>query len=954
MASALTKLIILAFLSILVVPQASSQEAVELEKYLDCVTEKKVDIVFVFDTTGSMGGEINELSAIVRYFAKDLEASHIDHRLGLVEFRDFPKSCGGEMCGEPGDFPYRVKGEGSLTGNIDLFNSWVRELREGGGGSYGGPEAVLAALRHAVSDCKWRSDAEKMIIVLTDAPPHPDGNCCNAEGDTLDGTIFRLADDGARVYVIGPEDAGLQRIAGDTGGQFYKIRSGLSLKPLLEEITGTLKCSFRVEAEATCENRVLEAKVQLVGKEVIPYAAGQTEAWMYLDQAGNSSRYNLSYDSAAGAYLAEVPGVCGPVELTVYGRVGERSAVETVRVECGACGDAAAAEAEEQGTLSISGRVFNDSTGDGAKGADEAGLEGWDVLLEGTEGTSAAVKTDRNGYYVFSGLLPGSYALGAVEPENWTATIPADGIQTVELVDAHESEIDFGFRLPLAEVVSNDPPVINQLVPVVLGGAQNNITGEVFDLVVSKAIAGTAITWKVNVTDSDGDKILYKFFLNGEPVTDWTTVSRWTWTTEDADVGSNQIEVQVRDGKHAGPNGYDARSSGTFMVYLSNKVNEIENSLEEFNKTFGGLHMDWGNSVQQTSDEGYIITGFTSSFGAGGFDLWLIKVDAQGNELWNKTFGGAGWDQGFSVQQTSDEGYIITGETDSFGVGKKDLWLIKTDAQGNELWNKTFGRQLYESGQSVQQTSDEGYIITGTGWISIGGGEDDFWLIKTDAQGNELWNKTFGGADMDQGISVQQTSDGGYIIIGDTWSLSNVGPDIWLIKTDAQGNKIWDKAFGGLNNGSFGRSVQQTNDGGYIIVGYNMSGETDNLEDLWLIKTDAQGNELWDKTFGGAGFGMGFSVQQTSEGGYIITGSTGSINRQRDLWLIKTDAQGNELWNKTFEGADFDQGASVQQTSDGGYIITGGTSSFGAGNRDLWLIKTDTNGNTIRIPSRAT
>jgi hypothetical protein len=205
-----------------------------------------------------------------------------------------------------------------------------------------------------------------------------------------------------------------------------------------------MSCSFRIETEVTCENKTLEEKVRLVGKEVIPFVAGQTVVWMYLDSAGNSSRYNLSYDSAAGAYLASVPGVCEPAELTVYGRVGERSAVQTVRVECGACGDAAVA-AEAQGSLSISGRVFNDSNGDGVRSADEAGLEGWDVLLMRPDGGSSAAKTDRKGYYIFTGLPPGAYRAVAVAQENWTATTPPEGVQKTELVDIHESEENFGF-----------------------------------------------------------------------------------------------------------------------------------------------------------------------------------------------------------------------------------------------------------------------------------------------------------------------------------------------------------------------------------------------------------------------------------------------------------------------------------------------------------------------------
>lgn len=448
MKSAPQKLMILAILAVLFLPLASSEGSADLEKYLDCLTNKKVDIVFVFDTTNSMGGEINELSAIARDFAADLEASHIDYQLGLLEFRDFPQTCDGSSCGSPGDFAYRVKGNGTLTAEIGTFGSWMKELKAGGGGS-GGPEAVLAALRHAGSDILWRDDAEMVIILLTDAGPHSDGSCCNAEGDTLDGTIFGLSGLGARVNVIGPDDASLKRIAENTGGQFYQIRSGLSLKPLLKEITETMSCSFRVDVEATCQERTLAAEVRLVGKEAVPYKAGQTEAWMYLDQAGSKSRRNLSYDQAAGAYLAEIPDVCGPVELTVYGRVGERSAVLTMAVECGACG----AAAEGLGTLSISGRVFNDSNSDGVRGADEAGLGGWDVLLKRPDGSSTTAKTDRNGYYIFAGLLPGGHRVEAMAQENWMATALETGETDVELVDAHESEVDFEFK----QVAANPP-----------------------------------------------------------------------------------------------------------------------------------------------------------------------------------------------------------------------------------------------------------------------------------------------------------------------------------------------------------------------------------------------------------------------------------------------------------------------------------------------------------------
>ncbi len=365
-----------------------------------------------------------------------------------------------------------------------------------------------------------------------------------------------------------------------------------------------------------------------------------------------------------------------------------------------------------------------------------------------------------------------------------------------------------------------------------------------------------------------------------------------------------------------------------------------QGQIKHWEKTFGGGGDDLSSFVSQTSDDGYIIVGKTSSYGSGYDDIWLVKTDSLGNEIWDKTFGGPNNDYPGSVQQTKDDGYVIAGTTVSYG----GPCLIKTDSSGNMEWDKIFSGG--DEAKSVRQTSDGGYIIAGKNSLN---GECG-WLVKTDSSGNRIWDKTV-GADLNgcRLSSVQITKDGGYILAGiDYYS------GLLLYKTDNQGNTQWNKTLGGASDywGLMSDpEVQLTDDGGYIIAFIMPEGEKDNrmLESAWLIKVNSAGDKEWDKIFKdeGSTYSRANSVQQTSDGGYIVSGriiqsGKGSTN----AWLIKTDSSGNKEWERIFSGGDMAK--SVRQTSDGGYIIAGDTWYNKTNKNDFWLEKIGSDGDDGR------
>ena len=374
-------------------------------------------------------------------------------------------------------------------------------------------------------------------------------------------------------------------------------------------------------------------------------------------------------------------------------------------------------------------------------------------------------------------------------------------------------------------------------------------------------------------------------------------------------------------------------------------VHEITSPAEQWNRSFGGVNYDSASDVKQTDDGGYILVGKTYSFGTGYGDVWLLKTDSNGIETWNKTFWKGNWSNVYAVLQTNDSGYILAGYADSpADEYSSDAWFIKTDSDGNEIWNKSYGGPNSDYVKDVKQTNDGGYILAGH-TESFGQGLSDAWLIKTSSDGIELWNKTFGGVDSDFLNDVQQTSDEGYIFVGYTEPI-NGDKDAWLVKTDSDGIELWNKTFGGVNDDS-ANDVKQTSNGGFILVGYTESfGQ--GQSDTWLVKTDSDGIELWNKTFGGVSYDSANDVKQTSDGGFIIAGQTSSFGiGDNDAWLIKTDVNGNHVWNNMFWSGSGDILSSVQQTSDGGYILAGYTHLFEENDHNIWLMKIENRAPTL-------
>lgn len=399
----------------------------------------------------------------------------------------------------------------------------------------------------------------------------------------------------------------------------------------------------------------------------------------------------------------------------------------------------------------------------------------------------------------------------------------------------------------------------------------------------------------------------------------------------------------------------------------------------QWQKSLGGSNADILKSIKKTSDGGFIVAGYSKSINGdvtanqGDSDYWVAKLTSNGDIIWQNSFGGSGMDHARSVIQTSDGGFIIFGISISNdgditnNKGGIDYWIVKLDANGILIWEKSFGGSSYDYGTEIQETNDGGFILCGysnsnNGDVTGNHGNYDYWIVKLNILGEIVWQKSLGGSLIDQALSIKQTMDDGYIIAGATRSsngdatFNNGSDDCWIVKLDSSGNLIWQKSFGGYGQ-DFAYDIIQTSDGGYVFVGYssNISGDVTanhGNKDCWIVKLDSTGMLIWQNSFGGSMDDFATKIIQTQDGNYVMSAysysNNGDLNNnygQEDFWVIKVSNSGNIIWQKSFGGSGLDQAYSVEQTSDAGFVVAGtstsndGDISGNHGSTDFCLIK---------------
>jgi hypothetical protein len=376
--------------------------------------------------------------------------------------------------------------------------------------------------------------------------------------------------------------------------------------------------------------------------------------------------------------------------------------------------------------------------------------------------------------------------------------------------------------------------------------------------------------------------------------------------------------------------------------YLVEQESSIVSGTSGWAKTYGGKEAEGGRAVCSCPDGGFFIAGYTFSPGTGDSDLLVIKTDEKGEMGWSKTYGGAGTEYGNACLCLPD-GYLVTGYTTSFGSGGKDVYLVKTDNKGREIWSRTYGGPSWDVGTALCESVDGNFYVCGY-THSFGKGEEDVYLIKIDKNGNKLWSRTYGGDRLDMANSIALTEDGG-LLIGATSGSFSGNTDFYLIRTDDQGEEIWSKTYAaeGPRGHAFDwcSGMVGTRDDGAILTGYS---DCQDVMDMHVIKTDADGNEVWTKTLGNKPFyDFGNAVLELADGGYFVAGTTKSIKKSEeiynnDMYLVRLDPDGNVLWEKSYGGSGTDWASSAAQNGKGDVVVAGYTNSAGSGFFDLLLL----------------
>ncbi|MBL7994340.1 hypothetical protein JNM05_03115 [bacterium] len=361
-------------------------------------------------------------------------------------------------------------------------------------------------------------------------------------------------------------------------------------------------------------------------------------------------------------------------------------------------------------------------------------------------------------------------------------------------------------------------------------------------------------------------------------------------------------------------------------------------SEETVGTTLGFSGEDYAQSIVQAGDGGYFITGYTNSI-RDNYDMYAIKTDRHYKIQWSKTFGNANIDKGYKGRQSNDGGFIMVG-TVSIKPGNNDILCVKTDKQGNVLWSRHFGGTYNEDGRSFVELPDGGIVIAGT-TESYGQGQGDVMLIKVDAQGRLKWTKTYGGIGSDRAFDIKNTVDGGFVVTGRTSSYGASVYATFLLKADSDGNQIWFSTSGGAQDE--GVSVVQTPDGGFITTGRIYVG-LGNYQ-IYLVKFETNGNVAWANIIGFTTYEESYSITPSRDGNYIITGETLLDNFAGDYQalIVKINPLGNVIWVKSYGGEQQDIGLSIQPTNKG-YVIAGYTFSFGHGNADIYVLNIDEDG----------